>query len=143
MARRPNAEFQRYALLHGSIATPEDLARIDAQRRQRAAEKEQRRAEREQLRAEREQLRAARAKQREETQTLTRTLLSLPIGGRHLMTRYVLTSQVGPLMQRLRLLHGAYFTCRMEPGRGVWAERIAPPHGAPAVTANDPNADLL
>lgn len=113
----------RQALLYGHITTDADRTRIAAKQ------------------AEQLKLKAARKVAKEERESLSTTLMRLPIGGRHLMTRYKLTSQVGPLMQRLRVLHGIYFTCRMEIGQGVWAERINPPHAEPA--SDSPNADLL
>lgn len=124
MAQHVNWSDMKLALTQGRIATPEDHQRIAAQR------------------AERDKVKAARAQASAERQTITETLKGLQIGQRHLITRYKLTSQIGPLMQRLRVLHGLYFTCRMEPGRGVWAERINPPHADPA-SGDNPNADLL
>lgn len=141
MGRQSNWAFVSRAIREGQIITPEIRAELDARRRTEGAEKAQRAAEREARKAELAKRQPAIDARRNAFKALDDALLALAIGASLITGRYVATSQVGMLKQRLARDHGAWFTCKAIPGQGVRFERINPPHAELAST--NPHADLL
>lgn len=140
MSRPVNWATMRQALQHGHIVTPEEKARILKARRETAEARAARRAELARTAPERAKLRVAHAARRLQCEKERTALRALSIGD-GLVLPYLFSSQLGPMLARIRILDGLHFTCRAVTGQGVYIERINPPHARPA--SADPNGDLL
>lgn len=127
----------------GHLATQEDRERFAQLQREKAArrrEAAEQRAERERRRPEREAEQTAWRARREAVRKERESLQALSIG-ESVVLNYTFTSQLGPMLRTLRIVHGLYFTSKSITGGGVRVERINPPH-APAAS-DSAHADLL